>query len=214
MRRNPNSGRLNGMLFHGMMRVMSRSLWPAAALAAALFAAACAQIGSVSDTADASRRAVVTAVIEAVRSDDATRRRVLAEARIAQRSAPDAEAPRARLGLLLALLPAPLANTREAEVLLTPLAANSDGPWSEVASVALAGIAQQQRIDARARLAETRAADAERAGARAVEHARRIEARAAEAEARAAEAERKLEAMKAIERRVLEREVPSDPRRR
>lgn len=191
-----------------MMPVMSGSLWRAAALAAALFAAACAHQGSISGGADGSRRAVVASVLEAVRADDATRRRVLAEARIAHRSAPDAEVPRARLGLLLALLPAPLANIREAEVLLTPLATDRDGDWSEVASVALAGIAQQQRVEARARLAETRAADAERASARATEHARRIEARAAEAEARAAEAERKLEAMKAIERRVLEREVP------
>jgi len=193
---------------------MSGSFWRAAALAVALFAAACAQTGPFSDTANASHRAVVSAVLEAVRADDATRRRALAEARIAHRSAPDAETPRARLGLLLALLPAPLANAREAGVLLTPLAEDRNGVWSEVASVALAAIAQQQRIEARAALAEGRAAEAERASARATEHARRIEARAAEAEARAAEAERKLEALKAIERRVLEREVPRDLRRR
>jgi hypothetical protein len=197
-----------------MMRAMSRAFWRPLAAAVALFAAACAQNGPLSEGTAASRRAVVASVLEAVRADDAARRRALAEARVAQRSAPDAEQPRARLGLLLALLPAPLGDAREAQALLTPLSEDKDGPWADVASVALAGISQQQRLEARAHLAEGRAADAERAGARAEEHARRAEARAAEADARAAEAERKLDAMKAIERRVLEREVPRDVRRR
>jgi|GEM_PF-1376773 len=193
---------------------MSRFFRLAAALAAALFVAACAQTESLSERASASRSALIATVLGAVRADDATRRRALAEARIAQRAEPESETARARLGLLLALLPAPLADSREAEALLAPLAEDKQGAWADFAAVALAGLAQQARIAARLRLAETHAADAERAGARAEEHARRAEARALEAEARAAEAERKLEAMKAIERRVLEREVPRDPRRR
>lgn len=197
-----------------MMRVMSSSLWRAMAFGATLALAACAQNGAFSEGADASRSAVIASVLEAVHGDDAARRRALADARIAHRTRPDVQAPRARLGLLLALLPAPLADAREAKRLLAPLAEEKDGPWADVASLALAAIAQQQRAEARVRSAETRAADAERASARAEQHARRIEARAAEAQARAAEAERKLEAMKAIERRVLEREVPHDLRRR
>jgi len=193
---------------------MLRSFCCALASATALMTAGCAQFGQTSEGAIASRRAVVASVIDTVRADDAARRRALAEARAERRSAPDSEPSRARLGLLLALLPAPLGDPREAQALLVPLAEDKDGPWADLASVALGGISQQQRLEARARLAEGRAADAERAGARAEEHARRAEARAAEAEARAAEAERKLEAMKAIERRVLEREVPRDVRRR
>jgi hypothetical protein len=197
-----------------MMRVMLRPFCCALAAASALMTAGCAQFGPTSEGAIASRRAVVASVLDTVRADDAVRRRALAEARVEQRNASDSDQARARLGLLLALLPAPLGNPREAQALLTPLAEDQDGPWADLASVALAGVSQQQRLDARARLAEGRAADTERAGARAEEHARRAEARAAEAEARAAEAARKLEAMKAIERRVLEREVPRDVRRR
>lgn len=52
------------------------------------------------------------------------------------------------------------------------------------------------------------------AQARVAQRAKHAEERAKQAEARAADAERKLEAMKAIERRVLEREVPRDVRRR
>jgi len=186
---------------------MSRFFRLAAALAAALFVAACAQTESLSERASASRSALIATVLGAVRADDATRRRALAEARIAQRAAPEAAEPRARLGLLLALLPAPLANPAEAEALLAPLAAQPEGVWADLASIALAGLGQRRRLEARARLAETHAAEAERGAARAEERAR-------QADARAAEAARKLEAMKAIERRVLEREVPRDMRRR
>jgi len=190
-----------------MMRVMLLSLWRCAALVAALLAAACAEFGPTPEPATAPRDAVVASVIETLRAGDAGQRRDLANARIAHRAAPEDAAPRARLGLLLALLPAPLANPAEAEALLAPLAAQSNGVWADIASIALAGTAQRRRLEARARLAETHAAEAERGGARAEERAR-------QAEARAAETERKLEAMKAIERRVLEREVPRDPRRR
>ena len=119
----------------------------------------------------------------------------------------DVEA-RARLGLLLALLPAPLADADKAEALLAPLAAGPDEPWAAPSPRSRShGIAERRRLEARARQAETRALEAERGGARAEE-------RAQQAEARAADAERKLEAMKAIERRVLEREVPRNVRQR
>lgn len=155
----------------------------------------------------ASPEAVVASVVEALRADDAGQRRSLAEARMAQRAQPTEDAPRARLGLLLALLPSPRADSAQAETLLAPLAAASDGPWAGLASIALAGIAERRRLEARARHAEARAAEAERGTARA-------EARARQAAGRAADAERKLEEMKAIERRVLEREVQRDKRRR
>ena len=181
--------------------------WRALALAAALLAAACAALEPAGETAAAARSAVITSVVETLRADEADQRRGLATARAEQRAQPDASSARARLGLLLALLPDPLANPSEAESLLAPLARARDDPFAEVASIGLATIAQRRRLEARARLAETHAADAERGTPRAEEQAR-------QAEARAAEAERKLEAMKAIERRVLEREVPRDVRRR
>jgi hypothetical protein len=190
-----------------MMRVMLRSYWRRAALAAALLAAACAQPGPSPEGVAASRTALVASVLDTLRAGDAAQRRELADARIAQRTAPEDAAPRARLGLLLALLPAPLANPAEAEALLAPLAAQPEGVWADVASIALAGLGERRRLEARARLAETHAAEAERGAARAEERLR-------QADARAAEAARKLEAMKAIERRVLEREVPRDMRRR
>jgi hypothetical protein len=190
-----------------MMRAMSRSFWRSVTLAAALLAAACAQPGPSPEEAAASRNAVIASVLDTLGAGDAVQRRGLADARVAQRATPEDAAARARLGLLLALLPAPLANPAEAEALLAPLAAQPEGGWADIASIALAGLGQRRLLEARARLAETQAADAERGGARAAERAR-------QAEARAAEAERKLEAMKAIERRVLEREVPRDMRRR
>jgi len=177
-------------------------------LAVVWLATGCAQIGFPPEAAAPGTPAGVVAELRAtLRANDADRRRTLAEARIAQRAKPDDPAPRARLGLLLALLPAPLADPEQAEALLAPLAATPDGPWADLASIALAGIAERRRIEARVRQAETRAAEAERGSARAEE-------RAQQAEARAVDAERKLEAMKAIERRVLEREVPRDVRRR
>jgi len=190
-----------------MMRLMARFTWRAATLAAALLTAGCAQIGVAEAPAPSAPARVVAEVRTTLRADDAGRRRDLANARIAQRTAPDDTEARARLGLLLALLPAPLADADKAETLLAPLAAGPDAAWAAVASTALAGIAERRRLEARARQAEARALETERAGARA-------EARAQQAEARAAEAERKLEAMKAIERRVLEREVPRNVRQR
>jgi len=197
-----------------MMRVMSRTPWRALTLAAALLSAGCAEFGTPPGAGAASPEAVVSSVREAVRGDDAAQRRALAQARVAQRAAPDAAAARARLGLLLALLPTPLSDYAEAETLLRPLAAAHNEPWAGIAEIALEGVAQRRRLEARARLAETHAAEADRGAARSDERAKHAEERAKQAEARAADAERKLEAMKAIERRVLEREVPRDVRRR
>jgi hypothetical protein len=191
-----------------MMRVMPHSIWRAAVLVAALLSAACAQLDlAPGSPPPASPEAVVTAVLKTLRADDAGQRRGLAEARIAQRAQSGEDAPRARLGLLLALLPPPLADSAQAQTLLAPLAAAPDGPWAGLASIALTGIAERRRLEARARHAEARAVDAERGSARAEERAR-------QAAGRAADAERKLEEMKAIERRVLEREVQRDQRRR
>lgn len=190
-----------------MMRVMARITRLAAALATALLITACAQLAAPVEPAANAPARVVAEVRATLRADDAGRRRDLANARIAHRTAPDDAKARARLGLLLALLPAPLAEPDKAEALLAPLAADADGAWAAVAATALAGIAERRRLELRARQAETRALEAERGGTRAEE-------RAQQAEARAADAERKLEAMKAIERRVLEREVPRNVRRR
>lgn len=179
----------------------------AAALATALLVTGCTQIPAPAGPAANSPARIVAEVRTTLRADDAGRRRALANARIAQRSAPDDAAARARLGLLFALLPAPLADLDQAEALLAPLTADADGAWAAVAATALAGLAERRRLESRARQAEARSSEAERGGARAEE-------RAQQAEARAAEAERKLEAMKAIERRVLEREVPRNVRQR
>ncbi len=187
---------------------MPHSIWRAAVLVAALLSAACAQLDlAPGSPPPASPEAVVTAVLKTLRADDAGQRRGLAEARIAQRAQSGEDAPRARLGLLLALLPPPLADSAQAQTLLAPLAAAPDGPWAGLASIALTGIAERRRLEARARHAEARAVDAERGSARAEERAR-------QAAGRAADAERKLEEMKAIERRVLEREVQRDQHRR
>ena len=190
-----------------MMRVMERLTGLAAALAGALLVTACAALRAPEEPTVQSPARIVAEVRTTLRADDASRRRDLANARIAQRAAPDDPAARARLGLLFALLPAPLAELDQAQALLTPLAADADGAWAAVASTALAWLAERRRLEARARQAYARDAEAERGAARAEE-------RAQQAEARAAEAEGKLEAMKAIERRVLEREVPRNLRRR
>ena len=190
-----------------MMRIMPGSIWRIAVLVAALLAAACGRPGLAPSSPPPSPAAVVASVLRSLRADDAGQRRALAEARIAQRAQPSEDTPRARLGLLFALLPPPLANSARAETLLAPLAAAPDSPWAGVAAIALAGIAERRRLEARVRRAEARAVDAERGSTRAEERVR-------QAGERAAEAERKLEAMKAIERRVLEREVQRDLRRR
>jgi hypothetical protein len=199
---------MDAAVFREMMRTMPRSTWRATVLAAMLLSAGCAELGLAPHSPPpASPETVLVSVLETLRADDAGQRRGLAEARIAQRVHPGDDAPRARLGLLLALLPAPLADSAQAETLLAPLAAASDGPWAGLASIALAGVVERRRIEARARHAEARAVNAERGSARAEERAR-------QAAVRAADAERKLEAMKAIERRVLEREVQRNRRRR
>ncbi|MEJ2175038.1 MAG: hypothetical protein P8Y76_09035 [bacterium] len=141
---------------------MFRSPWRAVAVGAVLIAAACAQIGPTPEASADAPQVVVASVLETLRADDAEQRRALAHARIAQRAKPDAAASRARLGLLLALLPAPLANSAQAEALLGPLAAKRDSEWFDIASIALAGVGQRRRLEARARLAERHAVETER----------------------------------------------------
>lgn len=151
-------------------------------------------------------REIVGAAVRASSAPADEQRRTIAHAQQTYAAAPD-ETNRVRLAVMLATLPPPWRNDAQAASLLEPLAARQPGsPLTQLARMLAVSIAERQKLALELRAADLRTQAAElRAQASEVraEAAERREAAAAE---RADTLYRQLEALKSIERSILERE--------
>lgn len=144
-------------------------------------------------------RQIVGGTVSAARATPAEQRRQLVHAQEMYAAVPD-DANRVRLAALLATLPPPWRDDARAASLLEPLAIRRlETPIAQFAVVLAASVAERQRLARELRAAETRVEAAE---ARVAAAERREEA-AAE---RAGMLQRQVDALKAIERGILERE--------
>lgn len=130
-------------------------------------------------------RDIIGAAVSGARATPEEQRRQVAHAQQMFSAVPD-DANRMRLAALLATLPAPWRDEVRAAALLEPLAARRpETPLTQLAGILAAGTAERQRLARDLRAAE-----------------RREEA----AEERAATLHQQVEALKSIERGILERE--------
>lgn len=177
----------------------------AAALFAAVLVSGCALLRP--DGGEALQvREIVGGVVSAVRATPEEQRRRLEHAKQMYAAVPDAT-NRMRLAALLATLPPPLRDDARAAALLEPLAAQrADTPVAQLAGMLAASVVERRRLATELRAAALRAEAAElrvEAAALRVEIAEKREEAAAE---RAALLQRQVDALKAIERGILERE--------
>lgn len=144
-------------------------------------------------------REIVGGAVSAARATPDEQRRRMTHAQQMYAAVPD-DANRVRLAALLATLPPPWRDDARAASLLEPLAARRpDTPVAQLAGMLAASVAERQRLARELRAAESRVEAAEsRASA-----AERREEAAAE---RAGTLQRQVDALKAIERGILERE--------
>lgn len=178
----------------------------AALLLAAMAFAGCAALQPRDPEADAVHE-IVSATVAAAQAAPEEQQRRLARAQEAYESKPDND-NRVRLGALFATLPPPHRDDARASALLAPVASRRPAtPMTELASLLAGGVAEHQRLQREVRGAEQRAeASAQRADA-AQQRADGAERREAEAAERAATLSHQVEALKSIERSILEREV-------
>lgn len=151
-------------------------------------------------------REIVAGTVSAVRASPEEQRRQLAQAQQRYAAVPD-DANRVRLAALLATLPPPWRDDARAASLLEPLALHRpDTPMVQLAGMLAASVAERRRLARELRAAEMRVEAAERRAETAeqrIEAALRREEAAAE---RAGTLQRQVDALKAIERGILERE--------
>ena len=159
-------------------------------------------------------REIVSATVEAVQAAPEEQQRRLASAQQAYAANPD-DGNRVRLGALFAVLPPPHRDDARAQALLEPLASKRPAsPMTELASLLAAGVAERQRLQRESRAAEQRAESASQRAEAAQQRADGAERREAEAAERAATLANQVEALKSIERGILDREVQrSNPKR-
>jgi len=128
---------------------------------------------------------IVSATAAAARAAPEEQRRQLTHAQQVFTAVPD-DANRARLAALLATLPAPLRDEARAAALLEPLAARRpETPLSNFAGLLTAAVAERQKLARDLRV---------------------VEKREEAAEERASTLRQQVEALKSIERGILERE--------
>lgn len=144
-------------------------------------------------------REIVGGAVGAARATPAEQRRQLVHAQQMFAAVPD-DANRVRLAALLATLPPPWRDDARAASLLEPLAARrQETPVAQLAGLLAASVAERQRLARELHAAEARVEAAE---ARVVAAERREEA----AVERAGTLQGQVDALKAIERGILERE--------
>jgi hypothetical protein len=142
---------------------------------------------------------IVAATVAAVRAAPEEQRRQLGHARQMFDALQD-DASRVRLAALLATLPPPLRDDARAATLFEPLAARRpETPLVQFAALAGAGAADRARAARELRAAERRESETE-------ERAKAARLQADQAEERANTLRQQLEALKAIERGILQRE--------
>ncbi|MEX2240381.1 MAG: hypothetical protein WD775_06775 [Burkholderiales bacterium] len=176
----------------------------AAALCAALLAG-CALLRP--DAGEALQvREIVGGAVNAARATPAEQRRQLVHAQQMYAAVPG-DANRVRLAALLATLPPPWRDDARAASLLEPLAARRlETPVAQLAGMLAASVAERQRLARELRAAEARVEPAESRAAAAELRAAAAERREEAAAERAGTLQRQVEALKAIERGILERE--------
>jgi len=158
-------------------------------------------------------REIVGAAVSAAHAPAAEQRRQLVHAEQTYAAVPD-EVNRVRLAALLATLPAPWRDEARAASLLEPLATRrADTPVAQLAGMLAANVAERQRLARELRAAEARTSAAESRAAAAESRVAVAESRVAAAErreeaaaARAGVLQQQVDALKAIERGILERE--------
>jgi hypothetical protein len=165
---------------------------------AALFLAACAELPLGESTVDAA----VGEALTAARGPAAEQKAALARAEkrfLADRSA----AHRLRLATLLAALPAPLRDDARAAELLEPIADAGSTGTGRFAALLAGQVAERQRL---ARELERAAREAERQGRERERTDRERAAADKERDKREEAMKQQLEALRSIERNILERE--------
>jgi hypothetical protein len=184
----------------------------AAAVLAATLLAGCALLRP--DAGEALQvREIVGGAVSAARAVPAEQRRQLVHAQQMFAAVPD-DANRVRLAALLATLPPPWRDDARAASLLEPLAARrQETPVAQLAGMLAASVAERQRLAQELHATQTRVAAAEARVAAAEARVAAAEARVAAAERReevaaerAGTLQRQVDALKAIERGILERE--------
>lgn len=194
-----------------------KASWAAITLSAAV--AACALIGpQTSEVGDV--RDIIGDAASAVRATPEEQRRRLAHALQRYGAIPNV-ANGVRYGALLASLPPPLGDEEKAAAVLSPIAAQRpESPLTQLAGMLAAGLAERQRLarDLRtaAQRAESEARRAQAEASRADSQASRAEAAVARAESaerreamaneRATTLQGQVDALKSIERSILQRE--------
>jgi len=163
----------------------------AAAFLLAVFLSGCALLQP--DAGEAQQvREIVGAAVSTARAAPEEQRRRLAHAQQMYAAVPD-DANRVRLAALLVTLPPPWRDDARAADLLEALASRrSESPVMQLAGMLAASVAERQRLARELRAAQARAEEAER--------------RAIAAAERADTLQRQVDALKEIERSILERE--------
>ena len=170
----------------------------AAAAALLLLLAGCAMLRPEADEALLVSD-IVAATVGAARATPEEQRRQLSHAQQMYGALQD-DASRVRLAALYATLPPPLRDDARAAVLFEPLAARRpETPLVQFAALAGAGAADLARAARELRAAERRETEAE-------ERAKAARLQAEQAEERATTLRQQVEALKSIERSILERE--------
>ncbi len=151
-------------------------------------------------------REIVGGAVSAARATPEEQRRRLVHAQQMYAAVPD-EANRVRLAALLATLPPPWRDDARAASLLEPLAARRpETPLAQLAGMLAASVAERQRLARELRAAESRVEAAESRVTAAESRVTAAERREEAAAERAGTLQRQVDALKAIERGILERE--------
>ncbi|HEX5092826.1 MAG TPA: hypothetical protein VFV84_09095 [Burkholderiales bacterium] len=151
-------------------------------------------------------REIVGEAVAAARAAPEDQRQRLGSARQAYEAAPD-DASGVRYAALLATLPAPLRDESRAAEVLAPIAVRQPAtPVTELAALLSAGVAERQRLAREARGAEQRAQAASQRAEAAAARAEAAERREESANERASKLQGQVEALKSIERSILQRE--------
>ena len=169
--------------------------------AAVLVLAACAELRPGADPV-MSVDALVGEAVSAARAPAAEQKAALQRAHQAHDARP-AALNRLRLAVLLATLPAPLRDEARAAGLLEPLADSSSPGIGRFAALLAAQLAERQRI---ARELERLARESERAGRERERVERERERADKERDKREETLKQQLDALRSIERGILERE--------
>ncbi|MDH4093235.1 MAG: hypothetical protein OEV81_00435 [Betaproteobacteria bacterium] len=157
----------------------------------AMLVAACAAL-QPADSATRQVREIIDDTVQATRAMPEEQGRRLARAQKQYAATPD-DANRVRLGAMLATLPPPWRDEERAATLLGPVAGRRpESALTQLAGLLAAGVAERQRLARDLRVAEERAEGAARREESATERANTLQ--------------QQLEALKSIERDVLERE--------